>query len=312
MLRRLMNALSFFRSFPASWRASEINLQALRNEISLRASENNLQALRNEINVLQNEICAITRAFSDLSRETSRNALLSRTPPPRRPQHPKSVNLPCKPYLLNEKLDALRALHPAAYDVWIKTFEEGRRCYEVDPLKNLSVQGHQEAELFRAFIAPYMKGSVLDVGCGPQELPVYLLGFEVERLAGLDPLFGSEKRRMEFCQGFAEFLPWEDAQFDVVIFATSLDHVLCVDKTLAEVHRVLRPGGVCMVWAGLVEGSARYEPDREPVIAIDEFHLFHFSEETLLEAFQAKFELFEKFIHGKVNGFYVFLRQDDL
>jgi ubiquinone/menaquinone biosynthesis C-methylase UbiE len=117
---------------------------------------------------------------------------------------------------------------------------------------------------------------------------------------------------MDFCQGFAEFLPWEDAQFDAVLFATSLDHVLSLEKTLDEVCRVLRPGGKCIVWAGLIPGSARYEPDREPVVAVDDHHLFHFSAETLLETFSSRFELFESYTHKRINGFYVFSRRADL
>jgi len=210
----------------------------------------------------------------------------------------------------NKQSDAADA--QLRFDVWIKAFEEGRRSYEADPVNNLSVEGHRDAEVFRAFVAPYMSGSVLDIGCGPQELPVYLRGFRLDRVAGLDPLPGVAKRRMDFCQGFAEFLPWEDAQFDVVLFATSLDHVLSLEKTLDEVCRVLRPGGKCIVWAGLIPGSARYEPDREPVVAVDDYHLFHFSESTLLETFRARFDLFESCVYKANNGFYVFSPSSDL
>lgn len=294
MLDRIRRLFHFVRYFPAYWHACEENIQGIRNE---------MDALHDSMNKLQQEMGdAIARQLFSM-RLTALQKSVIKGPYP---------NIPGAHYQLDEKLDDLRNLHPDAFDVWLKAFDEGRRTYEADPINNLSVEGHKDAEVFRAFIAPYLQGSVLDVGCGPQELPVYLRGFHLDRVAGIDPLFGGEKRRMEFRQGFAEFLPWADEQFDVVVFATSLDHVLSLEKTLDEVCRVLRPGGKCIVWTGLIPGSARYEPDRKPVVAVDRFHLFHFSEETLLETFRSRFELFERYLYKKINGFYVFVRSEDL
>jgi SAM-dependent methyltransferase len=318
MLQRLRHLLHFARQFPAGWRAHEANLQALRNEVNALSTA--ISGLRDEAVVREAEGRAewanlrqtLDRTSDETINAMARQILSSRLPLAHRPQLSGSVNIPGRPYRLEDRMEALRAIHPAAFDVWSKAFEEGRRAYEADPVNNLSVEGHRDAEVFRAFIAPYMVGSVLDIGCGPQELPVYLRGFRLDRVAGLDPLSGGERRRMDFCQGFAEFLPWEDAQFDAVLFATSLDHVLSLEKTLDEVCRVLTPGGKCIVWAGLIPGSARYEPDRAPVVAVDDHHLFHFSEETLLETFRSRFELFESCTFGLNNGFYVFSRRTDL
>lgn len=292
MFQKLRKILEFASRFPASWRSLEENVKALRLEV-------------NELRT------AVDLASCEIGEAVIRQSINARLPALHRPAA-QMPNIPGKPYRLEDRMDELRALHPAAFDVWIKAFEEGRRSYEADPVNNLSVEGHRYAEVFRAFVAPYMSGSVLDIGCGPQELPVYLRGFRLDRLAGLDPLPGVAKRRMDFCQGFSEFLPWEDGQFDVVLFATSLDHVLSLEKTLDEVCRVLRPGGKCIVWAGLIPGSARYEPDREPVVAVDDYHLFHFSEATLLETFRSRFELFESCVYKANNGFYVFSRSSDL
>jgi SAM-dependent methyltransferase len=316
MLHRLRHLISFCTGFPARWSAHEANLQALRNEVN--AAHVALEGLRDRAaadgaanrQAFETMHAMIADSASASLEAASRQAILSRLhvhhDRPSGTRTGKRANLPAKPYRLEDRLDALRAIHPAAFDVWYKVFEEGRRAYEANPIANLSVEGHRDAEVFRAFIAPYMAGSVLDVGCGPQELPVYLRGFRLDRVAGLDPLPGVEKRRLEFCQGFAEFLPWEDQQFDTVLFATSLDHVLSLEKTLDEVCRVLRPGGKCIVWGGLIPGSAPYEPDREPVVAVDDHHLFHFSEETLLATFRSRFDLFESCVYNVNNGFYVF------
>ena len=45
-------------------------------------------------------------------------------------------------------------------------------------------------------------------------------------------------------EGAMEQLPFPDGSFDVVIATSVLEHVVDVDRSLAEVHRVLRPGGV--------------------------------------------------------------------
>jgi SAM-dependent methyltransferase len=166
--------------------------------------------------------------------------------------------------------------------MWVQLFENGRRAYEETPVGNLSVRGHPMAAAFRGFIAPYLSGNVLDVGCGPQPLPSYLEGHRhVREFAGCDPLPGGPDRELSFACTYAEFLPWKDEEFDVGIFATSLDHVLSLDLTLTEAHRVLVRGGHCIVWTGLTLDAAAYDPASPSVKPIDDFHMFHFSQSTL-------------------------------
>ncbi len=43
-------------------------------------------------------------------------------------------------------------------------------------------------------------------------------------------------------------MPFQDEQFDGVIFATSLDHLCSVQYTVKETYRVLRMGGKVIVW----------------------------------------------------------------
>ena len=42
-------------------------------------------------------------------------------------------------------------------------------------------------------------------------------------------------------------LPWRDAQFDLVICAASIEYLILPQAVMAEVRRVLRPGGICVV-----------------------------------------------------------------
>lgn len=88
---------------------------------------------------------------------------------------------------------------------------------------------------------------VLEVGCGPGELSERIarrLGANVvavdvsERMVELAHARGVDAR-----VGDVQALPFGDASFDCVVAAWMLYHVADVDLGLAEIARVLRPGG---------------------------------------------------------------------
>jgi 2-polyprenyl-6-hydroxyphenyl methylase/3-demethylubiquinone-9 3-methyltransferase len=94
---------------------------------------------------------------------------------------------------------------------------------------------------------------VLDVGCGGGLLAESLarLGCSV---TGIDPSKPSlavalthathDALDIDYRQGTAEHLPFDAASFDVVCCCDVLEHLPDVDRALAEIARVLRPGGV--------------------------------------------------------------------
>ena len=95
--------------------------------------------------------------------------------------------------------------------------------------------------------------TVLDVGCGGGYLAEAFArdGFIV---AGVDPAASSiEAARKHACEtglnvdyrvGRSETLPFSDGCFDAVACCDVLEHVDDLDKSVSEVGRVLRPGGV--------------------------------------------------------------------
>lgn len=111
----------------------------------------------------------------------------------------------------------------------------------------------QRSEFLRA-MALREDERVLDVGVGPGFL-VHEMAKIVGpngRVAGVDAapvMIGiSEKRCAEFAwtdfhQADATALPFEDCSFDVVTSSQVYEYVADMEKALAEVHRVLRPGG---------------------------------------------------------------------
>jgi SAM-dependent methyltransferase len=100
-------------------------------------------------------------------------------------------------------------------------------------------------------------GRVLDVGSGKGHWGQALVGALTDRakLTGVDsePEWNSAAReraerlglgeRAEYLEGTAEALPFEDAGFDVVTCQTLLIHLREPGSAIAEMLRVLRPGG---------------------------------------------------------------------
>jgi len=92
-------------------------------------------------------------------------------------------------------------------------------------------------------------GRILELGCGPGRYAALLssLGFDV---VGVDPasfpLWDEIKarRNVELIDGIkAEELPFPDAAFDHVACVSALLYFDDADKALAEIRRVLKPGG---------------------------------------------------------------------
>ncbi|HKP76098.1 MAG TPA: class I SAM-dependent methyltransferase [Longimicrobiaceae bacterium] len=94
---------------------------------------------------------------------------------------------------------------------------------------------------------------VLDVGCG--DAGVLIAFAEAGAVcSGVEPDARSLERgrvraeehgvTLDLRQGFAETLPFADGAFDLVVLDNVLEHVNDRPRTLAEIHRVLRPGGL--------------------------------------------------------------------
>ncbi len=105
-----------------------------------------------------------------------------------------------------------------------------------------------------------VRGAVLDVGCGPGILLATLAGENPElRLAGVDSdpetIRVAQQRlgaRADLRLGDAGELSWEDRQFDVVTCVNSFHRYPQPRLALAEMHRVLKLGGMLVIadpWA---------------------------------------------------------------
>ncbi|HTU13946.1 MAG TPA: class I SAM-dependent methyltransferase [Solirubrobacterales bacterium] len=94
---------------------------------------------------------------------------------------------------------------------------------------------------------------VLDIGCGNKPYLPFFADRAI-RYWGVDAVDGPVVDAI----GVAEELPCEDASFDVIVCTQVLEHVDDPVKVLAEINRVLAPGGVVFL---STHGVFLYHPD---------------------------------------------------
>ncbi len=110
----------------------------------------------------------------------------------------------------------------------------------------------------------YAGKRVLDIGCGPRGSLEW--ADVAERRVGLDPLadryreLGADRHAMEYVNAPSERMPFDDDEFDIVCSFNSLDHVGDVDRTIAEIKRVLRPGGSFLLLVEINHSPTACEP----------------------------------------------------
>jgi SAM-dependent methyltransferase len=115
---------------------------------------------------------------------------------------------------------------------------------------------------------------ILDVGCGPGYYVAELaeqVG-ETGHVTGVDPaapmLAIAEERcaklpNTDLREADATSLPFDDASFDAVLSVQVLEYLGDVGPALAEIHRVLRPGGRAVLWDVDWGTASMHARDRE-------------------------------------------------
>lgn len=101
--------------------------------------------------------------------------------------------------------------------------------------------------------------SVLDIATGTGDLAISFSKFEIPRIVGFDLSEGmlsiarkkveknKEAQRVEFIQGDSENMPFEDNSFDAITVAFGVRNFETLEIGLAEILRVLKPGGIFVV-----------------------------------------------------------------
>lgn len=230
--------------------------------------ERRMKNLSERLEILDKFATELPNTLSHLPRKLENDAIDKKKP--KRKDDFVGINLAYT--LLKERV-------PVAYTIWKELFENGTRSYASDPQNNLVVDESIHAHEFDDFLKLYVDADdyIWDIGCGPERMATYLKNFNEDHIFGIDPLPPVEQHPFEFTQAIAEFIPYEDEQFDTVIYATSLNHVLLLDKALEETKRVLKSNGCLLIWAGMTKDGKYYNPYAADVKAIDKYHMFHIS-----------------------------------
>lgn len=91
----------------------------------------------------------------------------------------------------------------------------------------------------------------LDVGCGEGRFCRMMAACGLD-VTGIDPTgalleVARQKAGARYVDGRAEALPFDDQQFDLVVFYLTLIDIKHLDQAIAEAGRVLRPGGRVLI-----------------------------------------------------------------
>ncbi len=113
--------------------------------------------------------------------------------------------------------------------------------------------GHPRIEARRAALVAQATGDVLEIGFGTGATLPFYDPARVTRLTVVEPSEGMNRRAADrlaaspvpitSVPGAGEGLPFADASFDTVVTCLTLCSVQDVPQVLAEIRRVLKPGG---------------------------------------------------------------------
>ncbi len=129
----------------------------------------------------------------------------------------------------------------------------------------------------RSKVVPHASGDVLELGCGGGINMEFYNPARVTSFTGLDPSpellamsrAAAQARGMaaDIQGGVGEAMPFADAQFDTVVTTFTLCSVADQAAVLAEIRRVLKPGGTALFLehgaapdAGVAKWQRRIEP----------------------------------------------------
>jgi ubiquinone/menaquinone biosynthesis C-methylase UbiE len=110
----------------------------------------------------------------------------------------------------------------------------------------------------------YDRKIIMDVGCGPRGSLEWAKNSK--RKIGLDPLandylkLGVDKHSMEYISSPSENIPLEDETCDAIFSFNSLDHVENIHKSINEIKRCTKPGGLILLLVEVNHPPTSCEP----------------------------------------------------
>jgi len=145
------------------------------------------------------------------------------------------------------------------------------------PYQNLDIPAYWAEELTRLGCSRELFSGrrVVDIGCGPYGL-IHFLDNAASRIR-IDPLLLQYESKMDLpapslsLSALGEHLPLASGSADVAICFNALDHMCDPGAALAEVRRVLRPGGTLLLMIHTFPAWVR------PFFWVDRLHPHHWT-----------------------------------
>lgn len=122
-------------------------------------------------------------------------------------------------------------------DWWIEGFTEGADAEYEEQILPLAAEELAGAD------------RILDIGCGDGQVSRLAVGLGASTVVGIDPTWNQVRVAAErgggatFARAGAAQLPFAGDTFDAAVACLVFEHIRDVDDAIAEVARVLRPGG---------------------------------------------------------------------
>lgn len=130
-------------------------------------------------------------------------------------------------------------------------FDYEKKVWGGDILR-LSPIHFRASRLYYALLAiKKVKGKLLDVGCGAGDFPDAFSHYRPDlQISAMDisqkaiEIAKRRKLKVDFKVGNAEKLPFESKSFEAVTCFDLIEHVEHPERVVAEIERVLKPGGI--------------------------------------------------------------------
>lgn len=166
-------------------------------------------------------------------------------------------------------------------DVYATISEQDQQIQErLAEVLNMRAADPQQRRMLESYLTgiDFPKDArVLDVGCGPGPVTRTLARWPgIAEVVGVDPspVFianarekGMEMANLTFEEGDARSLPFEDDEFDVVVFHTVLCHIPGCEAALSEALRVIKPSGWLAAFDGDYATTTLAAGDHDPLQA---------------------------------------------
>jgi len=135
---------------------------------------------------------------------------------------------------------------------------------------------------------------ILDVGCGAGSLLVSMGDLRFRNLLGVDPFIPADVQYQNGVTILKRVLHDVVGEFDVIMFHHAFEHISDPAPTLNTVHRLLAPGGYCVIRIPTVSSYAWHHYGADWVALDAPRHFFlHSLESTRVLAEEAGLELFD-------------------